>query len=243
MRVYCESKDIFKDTIVVTDPKDLHHLIDVLRVKSGDSLDVFDGNKEYSCKVTRVSSKALEAKINAAKAMKPNSGIEVTIACAIPKKQKMDYIIEKCSELGVFGIIPLVTERTIVRVEGKDMEHKLIRWRKIAKEAASQSARVSPAVIEKARTFKEALFLRKNFGLALIPNLKPRAKSINEVTRNFRGKSVIAFIGPEGDFSSDEIKLAEKAGFISISLGNLVLKVDTAAIAVSAFFHFLNYEK
>ncbi len=238
MRVYCPAKDIGKSEITITDSRQLHHLLNVLRIKEGEALGVFDGNKEYECMVKAIAKDKISAKIIKVKTQKSSRGLEVTLACAIPKRVKIEYIIEKCTELEVKKIIPVITDRTIVKVEGERSLAKLKRWQKIAMEASQQSGRISFPEISQALKFNEVLSSVKEYDLALIPNLKTGNKSIKEVLANFNGKSVIIFIGPEGDFSEKEIKLAEKNGCQGVSLGDLVLKVDTAAIAIAAFLHF-----
>ena len=235
MRVYCPIENIGADTISITDPNQLHHLLHVLRLKKEDVIGIFDGNKEYECRVCDISKTKIEARILKVKKVKASSALNIALACAIPKKVKLDYIIEKCTELGVNRIIPLITERTIVRIEGEKAAAKLRRWEKIAREASQQSGRVSFPVIDEVQKFDQAVLLTKDYDLALIPNLKSGNINIREAAGKFKGKSVIVFIGPEGDFSEKEIKLAEDSGCTSVSLGKLVLKVDTAAMAIVSF--------
>lgn len=199
---------------------------------------VFDGSKEYECMVTAIAKDKINAKILKIRKQNSARGLEITLVCAIPKRAKIEYIIEKCTELGVKKIIPVITDRTIVKLEGERSLAKLKRWQKIAMEASQQSGRISFPEISQALKFSEVLSGVNEYDLALIPNLKSGNKNIKDVFENFNGKSAIIFIGPEGDFSDKEINLAEKNGCQGVSLGGLVLKVDTAAIAIASFLRF-----
>ncbi len=242
MRIYCPSRNIQNDTVIITDKDELHYFLDVLRLKAGSLLSVFDGCQEYECEITGISRRMVKAKIlsckNGARAF---SSLKITLAVAIPKKAKIDDIIDKCTQLGVDKIIPLFTERTIVKFDNERAGFKIKRWRKIAQEASKQSGRVSLPVIESVMDFKSAVEEIRKYDFALIPNLQPENRSIRDcfVGVGFEPasiiKSVLVFIGPEGDWTEKEIALAKNLGAVGVSLGNLVLRVDTAAIAVVAF--------
>ncbi len=238
MRVYCPNKNIKSGLVTITDGEQIHHLMDVLRIRKGDALDIFDGRKEYSTRVLDIGKHKIVAGITSCReAIVGAARFQITLACAIPKKAKMDYIVQKCTELGVERIIPLVTERTIVKPDRTGGDLKLKRWRKIAMEAAQQSGRDSLPIIEPPMSFVQALSGIRSFDLSLIPNLGVGNRNIKDIISGFTGKSIIAFIGPEGDFSPREITMAADAGCLGVSLGGLVLKVDTAAIAIVSYLH------
>lgn len=207
---------------------------------------VFDGNShEYECLIESIFRNKVELSVG--KIRKTVSGeLVLTLACALPKKVKMDYIIEKTVELGVDRIIPLRTERTIVEYSSLKAKEKLKRWQAIALEASKQCGRIKLPEIEPVTLFRDAVSKIKEYDLALIANLEADNQDLKAVMSNFsrcggiplkagKGQSIIIFIGPEGDFSPREIKLAEENGCSGVSLGDLVLKVDTAAISVIAF--------
>jgi len=186
----------------------------------------------FSCRDKK--SKIL-AKILLENPKKSRFDISITLACAIPKKAKIDYIIEKCTELGIDRIIPIITERTIVRFTTEKAENRHKRWQKISQEASKQCGRIKFPLIEQVLNFNKAIEKAGEYDLALIPNLEPKNKSLKDTIHGFSGKSIIAFIGPEGDFTKAEVELAKKNGCIGVSLGELVLKVDTAALGLTAF--------
>ena len=235
MRIYCPCANITRDRIIISDPGQIHHLSSVKRLKKGDRVVVFDGeSQEYECVIDSIAKD--KAELSVLKVRKTASAeLTLTLACALPKKVKMDYIIEKTVELGVDRIIPIKTERTIVEYSPEKAKEKLKRWQAIAIEASKQCGRIKLPQIEPISEFNKVVTQAKDYKLAVIPYLGLDNKPLKEIFHDFRPASVIIFIGPEGDFSPREIKLAKENGCIGASLGDLVLKVDTAAISVIAF--------
>jgi len=160
--------------------------------------------------------------------------IQLTIACALPKKG-LDDIIDMLTQLGVARIIPMMTERVVVRMEGRGGQTKLSRWQRLAQAAAEQSQRSDIPEIQAITEFKDVVTKAADYDLKLIPNLEGERKSLNETVQDQSSEKILVLIGPEGDFSPEEVKSAIRAGFIPVSLGNLVLRVDTAAVAVAAY--------
>lgn len=240
MRVYCPPENISKNTITILDKDQIRHLADVMRLKVGAGLRIFDGqSREYESVISAIAKDKVILAIREVKKITEDKVLSICLACAIPKRAKIDFIIEKAVELGADRIIPLQTERTIVKVSPEAAQGKLKRWQAIAREAAKQCGRITLPAIEPVALFKDALSKIKEYDLSLIPNLGADTQNINEVIANFKGRSVIIFIGPEGDFSESEIALSRAAGARGVSLGDFTLKVDTAAIAVISFLRFL----
>lgn len=162
------------------------------------------------------------------------------MTCAIPKKAKFDDIVDKLTQLGVSRIIPLITQRVIVKLGQEKEERRLKRWRRIAESASQQSQRHDIPLIGGVQDFKKLILESENFNLKLIPTLFGKRKSIKEALSSLMPSSldkakILCLIGPEGDFSKEEVDIAKKAGFVPISLGDLVLRVDTAAIALASY--------
>ncbi|MBU1727106.1 MAG: RNA methyltransferase, partial [Candidatus Omnitrophica bacterium] len=164
--------------------------------------------------------------------------IRLTIACALPKKAKFDDIVDKLTQLGVDGIIPLNTKRVIVKIDKKKEVVRLERWRKIAMSAAKQSQRASVPVVGHLKSIEEVL-KEGDYDLKLIPHLSGKRRSLKEAIEKASPKNILILIGPEGDFTDEEVALAVKYGCVPVSLGELVLRVDTAAIAVASFVRLL----
>jgi len=236
-RFFVDKVDAKDKCIILNDPAQLHHLRDVLRIRPLEQVVVFDNHgNEYIAVVVEIGNIAAKLEIKEKKAPK-DSGVSITVACAIPKKVKMDDIVDKLTQLGVECIIPLETERVIVKLDKQRKVGRLERWKKIALNAAQQSQRGRLAVIKPISTLKEVLSAAHEFDLKLIPTLEGKRKSLKEIFNQGckRINKVMVLIGPEGDFTPDEVFLAKKAGFLPVSLGQQVLRVDTAAIAVTSF--------
>ncbi len=222
------------DTASISDPEQLHHLRDVLRLKKGDEIIIFDSEgSEYLCTIAELNKKQATLNIKTRKTF-PSSKLKLAIACAIPKQSKMDDIIDKLTQLGVSTIIPLMTERVVIKMEGTG-ETRLERWRKIALSAAKQSHRNTLPFISPITSLKEVLALSKDYQLKLVPTLAGERKTLGDVLARIRPASVLVLIGPEGDFTPQEIQEALQAGFIPVSLGDTVLRVETAAVAVASY--------
>jgi len=235
-RFFCPSENISKDRIEIKDKREIHHILNVLRLKENDEVFVFDGrNSEYRALLEEVLPARLILKIKEKKITLPKEELEITLACAVPKKRRFDLIVEKLTELGVRRIIPLKTARTEVlldRVRGKNC---LSRWQRIAINSAKQSKRIDTPTIESQVEFGDILNRKRKYDLAVICALHPKAKRIGEILEKIKPKKILILVGPEGDFAPQEIDLAIKEGFVPISLGNLTLRVETAAITICSF--------
>ncbi|HNW39858.1 MAG TPA: RsmE family RNA methyltransferase [Candidatus Omnitrophota bacterium] len=236
-RFFVEKINALDKDIVLNDLAQLHHLRDVLRVKLGEKVAVFDrlGN-EYLAQVSEIQTASVKFEI---KEKRPFNklDIQITVACAIPKKVKMDDIIDKLTQLGVACIIPLQTERVVVKLDKQKKLQRFQRWEKIALSAVKQSQRSDFVVIKPVTDFKNAISDPGDFDLKLIPTLEAEGKSLKSIfdLSTKPVKKIIVFIGPEGDFTPQEVALACAEGFLPVTLGKQVLRVDTAAIAAVSF--------
>jgi 16S rRNA (uracil1498-N3)-methyltransferase len=172
------------------------------------------------------------------KPFRPDTFFSATLYQAIPKKDKMDMVVEKAVELGVKNIVPVVTERTIPDI--RDKAGKLVeRWSKIAMASSKQCGRANLPAVSNVIDFNSALEDAKKSGLVIFAALHQDAMPLRSILKGASPENISIFIGPEGDFSPQEIEMAKKAGFGICSLGELVLRSDTAGIFVLAC---LNYE-
>lgn len=235
-RFYLAQK-ITDKTTSITDSEQVHHLKDVLRLKAGDKVTLFDSEgAEFGCQILSLEKKQVNLEVNSR--TEPQTGkVIIAIGCAIPKGPKMDDIVDKLTQLGVDIIIPLLTERVIVKLE-ENKENRLERWRKISLSAAEQSQRNRLPSIFPVTTFKDIIKEAVKFELRLIPNLEGERKNIRAVIPSPLPSSILVLIGPEGDFSPQEVLEAQQASFIPVSFGNNILRVDTAAIAIAAYLRF-----
>lgn len=162
--------------------------------------------------------------------------IAVTVACAVPKRPRMERVVEKLTEIGVEAILPLSAERTIPRMKGEEEAKKVLRFRKIAAQTAKQCGVSRLPEISKIFSFTEVLGLSRAYDLALF--LDPEGRPLQECLKGKIAKRVIVAVGPEGGWSERELEEAGKMGWEPASLGKYILKVDTACLAAVAILHY-----
>jgi len=235
-RFYIEK--IEGDDIKLTDDAQLHHIRDVLHLKVGDAVIIFDrAGHEYKATIASIAKKQVELTLAPLKT-KRNQNIKLTIACAIPKGRYMDDIIDYLTQLGVERIIPVLTDRVVVKLDTAAIQNRLLRWRKIAQSAAQQCQRSNIPVISPVTNIKDVISDSQDFDLKLIPHLSGKRRLIKNILSKGSYKNIIVLIGPEGDFTPKEVSLALHNDFTPVSLGDTVLRVATAAIAVASYIKF-----
>lgn len=242
-KFYCPGKNILVDTIRIDEPGQVHHIKDVLRLKIKEKLDIFDEQRNnYKCCIKEILADKIILEVLAMSTKNVKKKIEIVIACAIPKKSKMDDIVDKLTQVGVSRIIPLESQRIVIKLDANKKASRGKRWEKIALSAACQSKLDEVPIIEQVLAFKDVLSSFKDYDLKLIPTLCAERKALKEILEKIKPKKILVLIGPEGDFTTQEVELAKHAGFIPISLGASVLRVETAAVAVASFLR-LYYEE
>jgi len=221
--------------IVIVDSKEIHHLKNVLRLKLFAKIDVFNGQgQEAKCTIQSMTSNAIHLHIDSLKTSEIKLPT-IILACAMPKKSKFELIIEKATELGVAEIIPLKTKRTEIILNGERALKKINRYQTVAINASKQSKRITVPIIHPITELKTALLSLSQRADLIIPSLELKRQNIFDALKRFQSpQSVACFIGPEGDFTPEEYKLAQKHGCLAVSLGKTILKVETAAISATA---------
>jgi 16S rRNA (uracil1498-N3)-methyltransferase len=234
-RFYVPKENVRKDGIIV-DGKEAHHILDVMRMQDGDQIVIFDGTgKEYVGFIKEADRKKKRMIVEIVRTEKPvkESAPEIILAQAIPKKSKMEYIIEKATELGVSRVVPLVSERTIARPKDTATSKKKVkRWRKIAIEASKQCGRTNVPVIDEITEYGEMAHQIDLYDLTLLACLTGETVSIKESLDGFKSGKILVFIGPEGDFTPEERQMADKGNCKFVSLGKRILRSDTAGLFV-----------
>ena len=212
---------------VVLDDGDVHHLLHVMRNKKGDEIEAVIDARLYNCIIEETS--PLSLKINYEIPGNNELPVDVTLFFALAKGDKIDLVIQKATEIGATRIALVKTERCVVKLEEKNIEHKLERFRKIAKEASEQCHRlVVPEVVGVVDIKNIPASLLADVNLLAYEKVAGETKDILSLVNN---KSVSVMIGPEGGFSEEEVKLLkDKYGFQLISLGKRILRTETAAI-------------
>lgn len=235
MRFYISPECIFpdKNIVEIKDRREIHHICDVMRLGKGSEVEVFDGNgAEFSGVINSANKDSVVIEIKNTKPVRCDRAFKVTLYQAIPKKNKMDFIIEKAVELGADGIVPIITERTIPDIKDKAWK-KVERWSKIAMAGSKQCGRVKLPVVSNIINFKDALLEARKNDMVIFAAIYKGAKPLNVLLKGQRPKSIAIFVGPEGDFSPGEVSMAREGnGFSMCSLGSLILKSDTAAIYI-----------
>ncbi len=233
-RFYAAPECVREDRIYVTG-EEVRHIVRVMRLGPGDDVVCFDGTgREYHGTIESASPQEVRVKIRQTRIVSGQEQAEVTLAQAVPRKEKMEYVVQKATELGVNVIIPLRTSRTVVEIPEKRKAGKLQRWRKIALEAAKQCGRTVLPVIEEPVGFGDLLDRTKDYDLALIGSFSPEAVTVREAAGEKKINRALLLVGPEGGFSPEEEKAAGVAGCIPVALSRWVLRADTAAVAALA---------
>ena len=240
-RIYCPPIPEDNSAIELADDT-VRYLKSVLRLGPGDEVLFFDGTGwEYRAVIERIESRKGAARIVARQRVPLEIPVRITLAQALPKGDKMEFIVQKATELGAARVIPFRSSRTIPRRTEERAAKRLERWRRIAAEAAEQCGRGDVPEIAATVSYAEAL------GMALPGSVKvlfwesETECSVREILKTEEARSAKEFflvVGPEGGLSGEEAQAAREAGFLTASLGRLVLRVETAALAILAIFQY-----
>lgn len=208
---------------------DAHYVRNVLRLQAGDRLELLDGTGQvHEAEIVSLTKELVTVKVVRSSPSDREPVVKVTLAQALPKGSKMDFVVEKSVELGVNRIIPVLTERTIGR------SAKTERWRKLAKEAAEQAGRAIIPEVSESTNFASVLKLKERFDLALLPWELEKNISLRSALQASKPSSIIVLIGPEGGFSQAEVEQARAMGWQTVTLGKRILRTETAGLAVLA---------
>lgn len=234
-RFYANADQIEVKSITITG-QDVNHIKNVLRMKPADEIVICDGQgKDYYCIINMVCDNKVLADINYIQETGTELPVKITLFQGLPKSDKMELIIQKAVELGVYEIVPVIMARSVVKIKDlKKEEKKLERWQAIAESAAKQSVRgVIPRILP-LMSFKEAISYANDLDLSVLPY--ENAKGINATRESLEQlKSCDTFgifIGPEGGYESSELDLAKKNNIDTISLGRRILRTETASLAL-----------
>jgi len=218
--------------------EDVSHISKVLRMSAGDNIIVCDGEgNDYDAVITSVSKTEVVAEITGKYVCDAEPCVNVTLYQALPKQGKMEYIIQKNTELGVSKIVPVYTKRCVVKPSDKTE-----RWSKVAESAAKQCGRGIIPQVMPVITFEEAIKQMQDYDLALMPYECEEENGLKKVLQSSVYKSVSIFIGPEGGFDLKEVETAINAGVKTVTLGKRILRTETAASAVLPIIMYENDE-
>lgn len=233
-RFYLDPTDLDPANLTLTGDE-AHHCADVMRCKPGEQVILFDGKGlEIEAEIVTASRKRVELKPISETRTNPLPAL-ISLGQAIPKGKNMELIIQKATELGVSRIVPLLSERTVVQLDGKALEKKREKWQRIAIEACKQCGQNWLPVIETPVSVK-SFVENSSTPLKIVAAISPEAKSLKSVMAEFRASvetspnAASLLVGPEGDFTPTEIETALDGGFHPITLGPIILRSETAAI-------------
>lgn len=230
-RYFVNSSQIDENRITIIG-EDYQHLKKVLRTVKGDVITVCCDGYDFCAEVYEVTNDYISTIIIDKKQNLTEARLKVTLYQGLPKADKMELIVQKCIELGVSEIVPVITERCITKINtSKDAQNKVSRWQKIALEAAKQCNRGIIPKIGMPIKFNEAINLASTMDLSVIPYEKESATGFNAVVSNCSDITTASiFIGPEGGFTEQEIQFAESQGVRKITLGPRILRTETAGM-------------
>lgn len=236
MRIFTDAANIEEKMIRITDKGDIRHMIKVMRMREGDTVDVSDSSQwEYRAEILSIDEEQVLLSILDKQKFAREPELAVTLFQGIPKAGKMETIIQKCVELGVHSIVPVFMDRTVV-VEKGNFSKKLERWQKVSDEAVKQCKRgMIPEICPQLR-FGEMTAQLSDYDLILFPYENEDNFSIKDCLRGLseKPKTVAIVIGPEGGFSDKEAAAMDEAGAARVTLGKTILRTETAGMAALA---------
>ena len=221
--------------------QEARHIYKVLRMEPGDPLILLDRQgRHYQARIDSVSRQQVQVKLEKPLPALAASPLDLTICQAVLKPRAMDYLIEKISELGVTRLMLFISSRTVLRLDDAQAKAKMRHWLAVAQGATKQSERTVPLLIEPVRSFEEILNrLQTEPGFKLILWEAEESRDLKSLLKASAAQThFIGMIGPEGGFSQNEIDLTKVSGFTSVSLGQRILRAETAGIALSALIQY-----
>lgn len=242
MQRYFVSPEQLNENKVVISGEDARHISKVMRGKTGDKLIVSDGlSREALVEITDIEAGAVTAAVLEQLEMTHEPAFKVTVAQSLPKGDKMETVIQKCTEIGAVSFVPFISERTIVQYDAKKESKRLERWDKIAKEAAEQSHRNTVPEVAQPLGWKQLLSTFDRYDAVYFCYEKEEGLQLRDALRPFmqalptdHAPGVLLLVGPEGGFTEEECRQAEEAGAASVGLGRRILRCETAGMVALA---------
>lgn len=240
-RFFVDDPGAFSDRSVVITGEDVNHVKNVLRLKENDELIVSDGRgRDYHCRISGITNEEVVADICDICDNFSELSTEITLFQGFPKGDKMELIIQKTVELGVTRIVPVMTKRTVVKLDDKKAKKKTERYNMIAESAAKQSGRGMIPEVTMPISFAEAVSMAEKLDMNIIPYEEAEGVEYSRnIIESIKGKKSLGiFIGPEGGFAMEEVEKALDAGASAVTLGHRILRTETAGMAVISIIMF-----
>lgn len=244
---FIEENEIRGDGIHISDPQNVNHMRNVLRMRPGEKVRLCcqETGREYLCVIENLSQDEILARIEDMDGENRELPCRITLFQGLPKGDKMEWIIQKAVELGASAIVPVAMKRCIMKLDEKKAARKVERWNSIAQSAAKQSKRNRIPEISSVLSFPEALRMASAMEGVLVPYEDAEGMShTRKILSDMKGKSSLAvFIGPEGGFEKTEVQALEDIGGESITLGHRILRTETAGMTTLSILMYLMEEE
>lgn len=241
---FVEPSQINETDIIITGD-DVNHIKNVIRLKPGDEISISNGidGKDYRCGISEITDEQVVCRLRFIKEDGVELPSKVYLFQGLPKSDKMELIVQKMVELGVYEIIPVSMKRCVVKLDGKKSAAKVARWQGIAEAAAKQSKRAIIPKVNEVMSYDRAMEYAKNMDIKLVPyELEGTLNGSTGMTETKKlidsikpGQSIAVFIGPEGGFEEQEIKTAVSFGMKPVTLGRRILRTETAGMAIMSW--------
>lgn len=233
------------DTRVIITGDDVNHIKNVIRLKVGDEISISNGedDRDYRCQIEEITETQVVCKLRFIKEDGVELPAKVYLFQGLPKGDKMEIIIQKTVELGVYELIPVAMKRCVVKLDEKKAKSKIARWQGIAEAAAKQSKRAVIPQVKEVMTYRQALEYAKDMDVKLVPyemeNILDSSSGMAGTKKLIEslhaGQRIAVFIGPEGGFEQDEIDAAISLGMNPVTLGKRILRTETAGMTIMAW--------
>lgn len=233
------------DTRVIITGADVNHIKNVIRLKVGDEISISNGEdgRDYRCQIEEITETQVICRLRFIKEDGVELPAKVYLFQGLPKGDKMELIIQKTVELGVYELIPVAMKRCVVKLDEKKAKSKIARWQGIAEAAAKQSKRAVIPQVKEVMTYRQALEYAQDMDVKLVPyemeNILDSSSGMAGTKKLMEslhaGQRIAVFIGPEGGFEQDEIDAAIAFGMKPITLGKRILRTETAGMTVMAW--------
>lgn len=220
--------------------EDVNHIRNVLRLEKGEQIKICDKDlsQNYICEIFEVSKDYVVCQILEKALSEAEGNVDLTVYQGLPKADKMELIIQKCTELGVSCFVPVEFSRSIVKLSGKDSDKKIDRWQKIAEMAAKQSKRDLIPTVERLINIKELTTRIKEYDLVLLAfenedknSFKNELLKIKDLKEELK---IAVIVGPEGGIEDREVQILKESGAKVVTLGKRILRTETAALAMAS---------
>ena len=233
------NQEQIKNNIIKIIGEDINHIKNVLRFEPGENICICnkDSSESYICKIININNEEIESEIIEENFETTEASTFIHIFQGLPKADKFEYIIEKCTEIGVKEITPVIMKRSIVKLDEKDKVKKLDRWQKIAEVAAKQSKRDIILKVNSVINFQNIFENLKDYDILLVAYEEEKERTLKRVLTDFKDMKdikVAVIIGPEGGIDELEINLCKEKNFIPVTLGKRILRTETAPLVISS---------